>query len=342
MSLRVFLCSPDFFRVDYSINPHMKPGTTDIKLAWQQWRRLYALYKRLGIKVEVIKQDKKFPDMVFAADQCVSFKGHVILSNFRFAQRRGETELYKSFFIKNGYNVLDTPNNVYFEGSGETFILGDRIYLGYGKRTTKSAAGYIKKITGKKVVALKLVNPEYFHLDTCFLPLDKDTAFYYPPAFDKNSRQTLEDGFENIFKFTKKEAEGFAANSFVYGKKIITGYKDKPFIRRLRDLGYKVYYADVSEFLKAGGGVHCLTGVLDEVYYVYIIRTDKNTLYTGITNNLNKRFQMHMSKKGSKYMRSFQNFELVYKQVFDTKSEALKRELQIKKMRRKEKERLLV
>lgn len=320
----------------------MKPGAIDIKLARRQWRNLYSLYKRLGVRVDVIKQNIKFPDMVFACDQGVSFNGNVILSNFRYKERKGETELYKSFFVRKGYNVLDIPNKVYFEGSGEAFILGDKIYLGYGRRTTKSAAKYIKQITGKKVVALNLVDPKYFHLDTCFLPLDTETAFYYPPAFDKNSRQKLKYDFENIFRFTKKEVEGFAANSFVYGKKIIVGYKDKMFTKKLRSLGYKVYYTDVSEFLKAGGGVHCLTGTLDEVYCVYIVRTDKNTLYTGITNNLNNRFQMHMSKKGSKYMRSFQNFELVYKETFDTKSEALKREMQIKKMRRKQKERLLV
>lgn len=57
-------------------------------------------------------------------------------------------------------------------------------------------------------------------------------------------------------------------------------------------------------------------------------------MYTGITNDLNHRMSMHKDGKGSKYVRSRLPFELVYKEEFSTKSEALKREIEIKKMKR--------
>ena len=73
-------------------------------------------------------------------------------------------------------------------------------------------------------------------------------------------------------------------------------------------------------------------------YTVYIIRTDKNTLYTGQTNDLGKRFKKHQSGKGAKYLRAFNNFRIVYQEEFKTLSEALKREYEIKQMTKKQKE----
>jgi putative endonuclease len=80
---------------------------------------------------------------------------------------------------------------------------------------------------------------------------------------------------------------------------------------------------------------------MTKTYVVYILRTDKNTLYTGQTNDLEKRLKMHKEGKGAKYIRSFKSFELVYKEDLETITEALKREAEIKRMSKKEKEKLV-
>jgi putative endonuclease len=78
-------------------------------------------------------------------------------------------------------------------------------------------------------------------------------------------------------------------------------------------------------------------------HVVYILRTSSNTLYTGQTNNLEKRLTQHRSKtsKSAKYMRGFKSFELVYKEILPNLSLALKREIEIKKLSRKQKEALI-
>lgn len=77
-------------------------------------------------------------------------------------------------------------------------------------------------------------------------------------------------------------------------------------------------------------------------FWVYIVRTSGNTLYTGQTNNLEKRIIQHQEKKiGSKYLKKYRSIELVYFEKFKTRSEALKREAEIKRMTKKEKERLV-
>ncbi|MFG6382653.1 MAG: GIY-YIG nuclease family protein [Lachnospiraceae bacterium] len=69
----------------------------------------------------------------------------------------------------------------------------------------------------------------------------------------------------------------------------------------------------------------------------YILQCSDGTLYTGWTNNIQKRLAAHNAGKGSKYTRSRTPVRLVYLEPFDTKQEAMKRELQIKRLTRKEK-----
>lgn len=77
------------------------------------------------------------------------------------------------------------------------------------------------------------------------------------------------------------------------------------------------------------------------MYYVYIVKTKDNTLYTGYTNNLDRRISQHNSGKGAKYTRSRRPVKLVYYESYETKSEAMKREVEIKKMSRTEKLKLV-
>jgi len=78
-------------------------------------------------------------------------------------------------------------------------------------------------------------------------------------------------------------------------------------------------------------------------YTVYILRTSSNTLYTGQTNNLEKRLNEHKNKtsKSSKYLRGFKSFRLAYGEVQPTLSQALKREIELKKLSHAKKELLI-
>jgi putative endonuclease len=78
-------------------------------------------------------------------------------------------------------------------------------------------------------------------------------------------------------------------------------------------------------------------------FFVYILRTSSNTLYIGQTKNLEKRIREHKSKsaKSAKYMRYFKTFELVYHEKYPTRSKAMKREAELKKWPRVEKETLI-
>lgn len=79
------------------------------------------------------------------------------------------------------------------------------------------------------------------------------------------------------------------------------------------------------------------------MYFVYILRTSANTLYIGQTNDLERRLREHQGKtsKSAKYVRYFDGLKLVHQEIFETRAEAMKRELELKKWTKTKKEALI-
>ena len=75
--------------------------------------------------------------------------------------------------------------------------------------------------------------------------------------------------------------------------------------------------------------------------YTYIVKCRDNTYYTGWTKDLDRRMQAHNRGNGAKYIRSRRPVCLVYYEAYGTKEEAMRREREIKRMSRKEKEKLI-
>ncbi len=79
----------------------------------------------------------------------------------------------------------------------------------------------------------------------------------------------------------------------------------------------------------------------DKTWFVYILRCADDSLYTGITNDLERRCNQHNAGTASRYTRSRLPVEMVYQEEQDSRSDALKRELKIKALSRKQKESLI-
>ena len=79
----------------------------------------------------------------------------------------------------------------------------------------------------------------------------------------------------------------------------------------------------------------------DNVWFVYILRCVDGSLYTGITNDLNRRCEQHNAGTASRYTRSRLPVELIYQESQGSRSVATKRELEIKALSRQKKELLI-
>lgn len=80
---------------------------------------------------------------------------------------------------------------------------------------------------------------------------------------------------------------------------------------------------------------------MNNKFYVYILKCSDNTLYTGYTTDIQKRLVTHNNGKGAKYTRARLPVNLAWFKELPSKSEALKEEIRIKKLSRKEKESII-
>jgi N-dimethylarginine dimethylaminohydrolase len=260
---KILMCPPDYFRVDYVINPWMKIGSVDQKKAEDQWKNLINEYRKLNLKIEFIKPSKDCPDMVFAADQAITIdRKKILLSRFRYQERAKENMIYADWFKKNKYTIIELPAGLFFEGGGELQRWRDYVLISTGFRTNQQAALAVGKILNKKVISLKLIDKHFYHLDTCLFALNKDTVFYYPPAFSETSRSILQKTIPNLIEFNTDEINNFSANSVVVDSTVIMQTGNNKMAKQLGKLGYRTIKINVGEFVKAGGGIHCLTGDL--------------------------------------------------------------------------------
>ncbi len=80
---------------------------------------------------------------------------------------------------------------------------------------------------------------------------------------------------------------------------------------------------------------------MNKKYYMYVLLTERNTLYCGYTDDVLKRYQAHIDGRGAKYTRANKPIKLIYSEEFETKQDAMKAESQFKKLSRQEKLKIL-
>lgn len=206
--MRVLMCPPKYFSIDYEINPWMdKAKQVDRNLAQSQWDSLIQTYTNLGVSVQTIEPIEGLPDMVFTANAGLVQNSKVILSSFKFSERKPESAYFQTWFENNGFEIVILAESEFFEGQGEALTVGDTLIAGYGFRANLASHERIREFSKRTVVSVKLVDPRFYHLDTCFLPLSATTAIYFPDAFDKTSRDKLQSIIPNLIEVSKEEAQ---------------------------------------------------------------------------------------------------------------------------------------
>ena len=184
MTGAVLMCRPDHFGIEYEINPWMHVAVqVDHALAAAQWEALHRTYIDLGVEVELAAPVAGLPDMVFTANAAVLWDDRAVLSNFHHAERQGEEAHWRQELERLDFDVHELPRSLSFEGAGDALFVGDRLFCGYGFRTDRDAHRPVARILEVEVVSLELVDPRFYHLDTCFCPLDATNVLAAPDAF---------------------------------------------------------------------------------------------------------------------------------------------------------------
>jgi N-dimethylarginine dimethylaminohydrolase len=267
----VLLVDPSGFDIKYVINPHMKGnvGAVDHAAARDQWLRLRDACADAGLEVSVLPGDAAFPDLVFVANQGLPVlrpdgSRRVIASRMHAPQRRGEVPIVSAWHAARGVEVAHIPGfeGLPFEGTGDaTFVPGRRILVaGYGFRTDPALLGAAAALAEAPTVALRLVDPRFYHLDTCLQVIDAERALYVPEAFDEDARVMLAALFPRLSEVPLAEAvDLLSCNGWSPdGRTFIVQAGAHATNAAARALGLTVIEVPTGEFLKSGGSVYCL------------------------------------------------------------------------------------
>lgn len=257
---KILMCRPDFYSVEYEINDWMHiENKVNPELALDQWTRLHHLVIRCGGYVEYIQQQQGHPDMVFTANAGIIRNRSFFSSTFKFPQRVLEEHHWTDWFLDNGYAVSKLPKKIglTFEGAGDCLEWGDYLICGYGPRSSEDAGRIAGKRMGYKETKIQEVQlvSKFYHLDTCFCPLNSEFALIYPKAFD--ALPELEG--KKLIHVDEEEAGKFACNSVIIGEHVIMPSGCEETAHKVAEHGFKVHLTDMSEFIKSGGACKCLT-----------------------------------------------------------------------------------
>jgi lysine-ketoglutarate reductase/saccharopine dehydrogenase-like protein (TIGR00300 family) len=262
--IRILMCSPKHYDVDYVINPWMEGNIhkSSRDRAVEQWQNLYSILKEQAI-VDLVDPQPGWPDMVFTANAGLVLGSSVVLSRFFHPERQGEEPHFKEWFERQGYNVYELPKDLPFEGAGDALLdrEGRWLWAGYGFRSELDSHSYLAKWLDIEVVSLQLVDERFYHLDTCFCPLSNGYLLYYPPAFDFYSNRIIEMRVPEHKRIVVGEADAinFACNAVNVERAIVMNKVSNDLKDRLAQVGFEVIQTQLSEFIKAGGAAKCLT-----------------------------------------------------------------------------------
>jgi lysine-ketoglutarate reductase/saccharopine dehydrogenase-like protein (TIGR00300 family) len=263
-SVRILMCAPHHYDVDYVINPWMEGNIhrSSRDQAEAQWNQLYQILKTYAA-VDLIEPQPGWPDMVFTANAGLVLGDTVVLSRFFHPERQGEEPYFQQWFLDQGYTVHTLPKSLPFEGAGDALLdrSGRWLWAGYGFRSELDSHPSLAQWLDVEVLSLRLVDRRFYHLDTCFCPLTDGYLLYYPPAFDIYSNRMIELRVpaEKRIPIDEVDAVNFACNT-VNIDRVVVMNKASDRLKQILDAHhFTVVETPLTEFLKAGGAAKCLT-----------------------------------------------------------------------------------
>lgn len=260
----ILMCPPDHYGIEYEINGWMsRSRPADPIIARAQWDELVQRITSLGAQIEYQPAVAGLPDLVFTANAGLVRGNDVFLSQFRHPARQGETVHDEAWFLEHGFQTVHLPEGLEFEGAGDALFCGPTLFAGYRMRSSAPAMQWVAAQIGCRVIPLQLLSDRFYHLDTCFCPLDSETAIYHKAAFDQYALDALAAHVPRLIPVEPDEAARFACNAVVIGSNVITNTGCPKLHEELASFGFIPHEVALDEYLKSGGSAKCLTLRLD-------------------------------------------------------------------------------
>jgi N-dimethylarginine dimethylaminohydrolase len=275
---RFLMCAPDHFGVAYKINPWMDPnswGRSDRALAAAsraEWAAFHHALVELGAEISLVPPALGVPDLVFTANAAVVLDGVALLARFRHPQRQREEAHYEAAFRSlQGRGLIDAvrmlPADLVLEGAGDCVWDETRnlFWIGFGPRSDAASQVVIEDVFGVPAIALELIDPRFYHMDTALCPLPGGEVVFVPGAFTPRGQAVIRDrvAAAQRIEIGAEDACQLAANAVCIGNTLVVSGCSERLRADLGERGYRVVTSPLQSFLRSGGAAFCLTLRLD-------------------------------------------------------------------------------
>ena len=275
-TIRYLMCPPDYFQIDWAINPYMHlEDRVDETHAKQQYEQLVAKHTELGHELEFMPAQPGLADLIFTANGALVIGDKVMLGHPRPNERKPEIPFFKQALQQLGYTHIETaPYD--FSGQGDALPVGNRlIFMGNSWRTDPRMQQVLEQYFDRDVVSLATIrdldlpadaepNSRFYDIDIAMSVLGPNTIAYCPEAFELESRNRLEQVIKQYaliaYPIPLSEALKGAMNLITDGVAAMRPLVDAPVLAAaIKNANLIDHQVDISELWKAGGGVRCTT-----------------------------------------------------------------------------------
>ena len=203
----LLLCPPDHYGIEYEINPWMSRARgADTPLVQAQWTGLHEKLSNLDCKVHLVPPQPKLPDMVFTANAGLTVGQTFIPSNFRHEERAGEAPLFAQWMEEHGYEIVWLPDESIISKAKATRSLPATRFFAVTNSAPTSTRIARRGDPRCLVISVELVDPRFYHIDTCFCPLTDGGAVWFPAAFDEYGQRAIRDHVTELIDVAEEEA----------------------------------------------------------------------------------------------------------------------------------------
>jgi N-dimethylarginine dimethylaminohydrolase len=263
---KVLLCSIDNYRIMPINNVARywmdKGHVMDYDLCKKQHVALAQAYKDNGVDVELLIPEENLVYEVFARDFGICLKEGYVLGHFKEPCRQGETAEYEKKLAEIGVPCIARCTAGCFEGGDFCFLDENTLLMGVIDRTDFAGFDSVKhqlNDLGYEMVPIR-VDRKYLHIDVCINIIADKTVIICPDILPDSIVKRFERRNFEMIRITPDEVMQYSANiQGLGGGKVISSHTNTKTNERMRALGLDVVEVDISEIVKGGGGIHCMT-----------------------------------------------------------------------------------
>lgn len=276
------------FSTEQQINPYYDASILSLDQAVKEHTTIRECFEQAGIHVVQVPSPTDSQDGVYTANWALVRGDKAILARLPNA-RKTEESYAEQVLTSLGKEVLHVPDGLKFSGQGDALPCGDYLFCGSGYRSDEAAQAFAAEKLGYTRIQLKtipqldtnntpVINPVSGWEDSFFYDIDlalaviknptdsmKGLIAYCPEAFTPDSRALLDsfDGVDKIIVSLNEAQKAFATNLVSTGSSVIMSDAAPNLANELRARGLEVITPHITELLKGGGYIRCVSLTID-------------------------------------------------------------------------------